>query len=254
MRKLLPLILSLSLAIPLYAQDTQKRSSSHRKRVPAGVSSGSSTLLDGLYVWYDLESDCTDSHTGPDLTASPTPTHSTGSNGNGVDFSHSGNDTYRTATAWHDLGDADWTFAFWINVHGSITTFQRYFEEGYYTSWTCGVIVAGTTYRYYVQTDAATAVAISTVTVAADEWHCVVVWHDATNDEIGISVDDETPVTATTSGNIPRTTNNDMNLGGNTLSVRDVKFDSFAKWTRVLTSAEITEFNNSGSALAYNEL
>lgn len=90
--------------------------------------------------------------------------------------------------------------------------------------------------------------------IADGNWHFLVAWHDPTADEVGIQVDNGTPVTSAWSGG---TYNNNYNVtvgaGAAPTDYFDGSIDNIALWIdRVLSSADRSELWNSGSGLAFS--
>jgi len=83
-------------------------------------------------------------------------------------------------------------------------------------------------------------------------WYNVVCWHDAAAMEVGITVNDGTPVTEMWSmGGVDGTNNfliGSVHGGG---SYFDGLIDEVGIWDKVLSSDEITELFNSGAGLTY---
>lgn len=87
---------------------------------------------------------------------------------------------------------------------------------------------------------------------AVGVWYLVVAWHDATNDQIGISVDAGTPTFATHTGGVHVDTTSFW-LGQR--QIQDIflngTLDEVGVWKRMLTSAEIVDLYNGGFGCTY---
>lgn len=130
--------------------------------------------------------------------------------------------SYRTATdqrAWilmYDQSQAE--FAFWTFADGTGT----------------GLVTVG-----------------SGITPAADTWYGVLCWFDAVNDEIAISINDETPVTAAQTA--VHASTHDIEIGSrlNGSTFHNGGVWNLWAWDRILSAAERTEWYNSGSGVLY---
>lgn len=91
-----------------------------------------------------------------------------------------------------------------------------------------------------------------------NQWHLVVAWYDATNQLIGISVDNSTPNTTPNTLGVNQDTPADplalFRVGG----IRpegvtlDGSIDEVGMWSRALTADEIAELYNAGTGKFYN--
>lgn len=95
----------------------------------------------------------------------------------------------------------------------------------------------------------------STITHNNGEWHFVIAWYDVSQTKIFISVDNETPVSATYS--IPVTASSapvaigSLTNNGSGGFTWDGKIDEISIWKRTLTAAERTALYNAGIGLTY---
>lgn len=157
-------------------------------------------------------------------------------------------------------GDIDFSFILWVNPESLSGSFPGlagkdniavarewvlYLDSSASYKPTLEVFNGGTTNRGTV----AWGSGLSTST-----WYFIVVWHDAVNNQIGISVNNGTPVTASTSGALG-TSASDFNVGAilnnSVISLFfDGLIDEMAFFKRVLTAGDITDLYNSGSGRA----
>ena len=100
-----------------------------------------------------------------------------------------------------------------------------------------------------------TSAVTSTTNLSADTWYFVVAYLDFFNNEIGISINAGTPVTATHTAGLSLSRNRAlMGITGHDGDPGNVDVDELATWNRQLTSAEITWLYNGGSGRSYLEL
>lgn len=95
----------------------------------------------------------------------------------------------------------------------------------------------------------------TTNTVAQNTWHHIVGWHDATNNQIGITMNNATADTSSYASGCYSGTGG-FAIGGSTdtsdaLSYVQGRIQNAGFWKRVLTSAERATLYNGGSGLAY---
>ena len=91
-------------------------------------------------------------------------------------------------------------------------------------------------------------------TVPAIQWLHVVVWHDTTNNEVGIRINDAYEDTASTSGAAGVDTA-EFRIGSyDAGNYFDGRISRVGLWKGTKTSALITSLYNSGKGLAYNQL
>jgi hypothetical protein len=160
-------------------------------------------------------------------------------------------------------GDTNWTWNGWLNLETS-SNFQYIAGKG--------VGAAGSAQEWRLSQDGSqkfmlTAWAATTPTTLSSTmgsaastatWYMVTVWHDATNNQLGISVKsagvDQSNTSAYSSG-----VNDDaepLELGGsiNAFAFYDGRMDEVGFWRKVLTSDERTWLYNSGSGRSYTDI
>lgn len=84
----------------------------------------------------------------------------------------------------------------------------------------------------------------SAVAGSAGNWYKIIAWHDSVNQLIGISVNDETPVTAAWALGVHSSVQTTEIGAYNAGSTANGRFDQVAHWNRVLSAADITSYNN----------
>jgi hypothetical protein len=92
--------------------------------------------------------------------------------------------------------------------------------------------------------------AVSTDVVSAGAWIRWLVYHDGTNNQLGIAINDGTPATMAWTTGI-RDSTSSFAVGDNAFAGR---IGPLVRWNRVLSGAERTEWDNGGSLLTYDDL
>jgi hypothetical protein len=110
---------------------------------------------------------------------------------------------------------------------------------------------AGSVFRWGVIGATASALAPSTAT-----WYHLVVWYDSVNNQIGIAVNDGTPVTAALTSVAPPAGGGEFQLGASSDQgfYWDGLIDQAGFWKRLLTSQERTDLYNGGNGLSYGQM
>jgi hypothetical protein len=222
-------------------------------------------LTDSLISHWALSEasgDAVDSHSTNTLTeTSGTIASATGKVGNARDFEAGDTEYFAIASnASLQTGDIDWTGSVWVNAESlgantviaardDILTSNRewilLFDNDGGGKFTFGVFNASTNVGSAIWGTAA-----STAT-----WYHIIFWHDAGNNQIGITVNNGTPVVNATTG-APAVTTTALHVGsvlfsGSPNLYWDGLIDEFSFWKRVLTSDERTTLYNAGAGLAY---
>jgi hypothetical protein len=218
---------------------------------------GGSTLLTGLEAWWELDEasgDRADSTAaGITLTEGGTVGTTTGKTSTLASVTTGGTSAKLENTTFFEPDDDDFTISGWMNL--SSATANNFilgnhdFSNGYYF----GTLNAGNdTVEFEVRgtrVDSA---------ITTGSWIHFVLYHDSVNDQIGMILDDGTPITVahTTGANTGASAFNGIQLhnlytgafsGG-------VALNAVAVHSRVLTAAEITESYNSGDGLRHADL
>lgn len=204
-----------------------------------------------------------DAHGANDLTDNNSVGAASGKINGARDF-ESGSSQYLSHADNADLstGAADFTLALWVSLE-SLSTMDVIAK----LDPTASPVLSEYTLRYdssinrfdwfvstgginsWMETLSNNFGALSTGTL-----YFVVVWHDHTNSEVGISVNDGTPDINSTGGNNPLNTASGFAIGrpGEYNGLYwDGLVDEVGFWKRVLTSGERTSLYNGGSGLAY---
>ena len=185
----------------------------------------------------------TDSEGSNNLTDNNTVLYSPGHLKNSADFESSNNEYLSIAdNADLSTGDIDFSTSLWvyledINTNGLIT---KGGESGSLREWGLLTNSSGGL-RFYISSDG-TAESKSITwskTMTAKTWYHITAWHDASGDEIGLTVNNSTPETLATAGVAPSDRAGDFTIGwSNGLWYSDAKIDEVSFWKRTLTTAE----------------
>lgn len=221
------------------------------------------SLSDNLISYWSLgeaSGNAIDDHSTNDLTDTNTVGTATGKVGNCRDFeANNGEYLTRADNAALSIGDIDMTLTCWINmesqagddgiVAGKHDANISSIEYSLYYNLTTDRLV------FRVSSDGATAVEVTASTFGAvptATWMFVVCRHDATANQISISVNAGTANTTAHSGGIFNGTA-PFRLGADAIpgTYFDGLIDEVGLWKRALTNDEVTELYNSGSGRDY---
>lgn len=219
-------------------------------------------LIDNLVSYWRLDEasgDAIDAHGSNDLTDNNTVGTGAGviSNArafvraNSEFFSHADNTDLST-------GDIDFSFSCWVNCDDPGIARQIIVakdDDNLGREYIIATNDGGTSnLRFTVLNGGSVAQVNSSTDLSMATWHHIVVWHDASANQIGIVVDDGTPATQSHSGGVANSTGT-FQIGAREYSGAENYFggliDEVGFWKRVLTSGEITELYNGGAGLAY---
>jgi hypothetical protein len=222
---------------------------------------GGTTLNTGLIAYWKMDetggagTDRVDSQGANDMTANGgSITNATGLIGNCVDFGAAGSGTYLQCADNADLsfGDEDFTIAGWIYLD-TVSGYQSIVDK-----WS-----SGTTKEYIVYIDAGADRIKAAISgngtsqtdltasnyggIGLGAWLFIAFGHDATANEIWISVNNGTANTAAhTTGCNDNTS--PLRLGADHVGTNiDGKMDEWGLWGKRLSASELTELYNSGS-------
>lgn len=218
----------------------------------------SSSLLTDLVAWWSMDEasgNRADSHSGGHtLTDTGSVGSATAKQSNGADFEESSSHYLDLSDGSpFDFGDADFTFAFWFNPESTSGTdyIIDHFDnssEGFFIATTAAGNINFRVYSSGLQVNFTHATSLSNGT-----WYFVVVYHDSTSNEVGVSLDNGSFLTASCAVG-PGDPATNFRIGSrrdNAVNELDGILDEVASWSRLLTSDEITELFNSGSAIPY---
>ena len=153
-------------------------------------------------------------------------------------------------------GDVDFSYSCWFYLDTAASTYQELLRKwsGSGDNRESVLYTSGSKFVWDVSpTGTATLKRVTNGTVlATGQWYHVYLEHDAANNHIGISVDNNTMVTTANTDGV-----NDGNAPfrfSHSSSSFDGRMASIGFWKRLLTTAERTEMINSGSGMAYSDL
>ena len=219
-------------------------------------------LKDNLISIWELEEasgQALDSHGANDLdlTGGAIGT-ATGKVGNARDFPGTSFDNFNHVDNTDlSTGDIDFTFAAWVKVDSFAHTQVVACKGGSLgdaAELEYALFLTSGKFAFQVS-DGATVTEVEATTFGAPStgtWYFVAGWHDATNNQIGISVNG-TANTASYSGGVQDTTQR-LRLGGEASGSRDFDglIDEAAFWKRVVGSTDLATIYNSGNGLAFS--
>lgn len=169
----------------------------------------------------------------------------------------------RTAGASLSCGDIDFTLSIWVMMYGGYDSpvmdiwgngseeYQIYYNGPYsgtgfggsFTFSVCGITggIKSVSSNHLISP------------IPNNTWHHVIAWHDSVKNEIGIVIDNGTPVTLAHTGGVQARPAEWFMLGASTASVRRMagKLDEAGLWKRMLTAAERAALYNSGAGRTY---
>ena len=197
-----------------------------------------------------------------DLTDNNTVTQAAGfpSGGNAAQFVASPNQEYLSKANHADFepGDTDFSVSLWFYLDAAAMGAVHYLMQVWggvgarqwnvfkNTSDKVRLIISTDGTNVAATAEWATALLVST-------WYHVVVWHDATANVIGITVNDGTPVTTAHTAGITQLGTPLFTLGGNPNAgvYSTGRIDAAGYWAKVLSAAEITALYAAGNGLGY---
>lgn len=189
-----------------------------------------------------------DSVGGVTLTDNNTVGSTTGKNSNAALFVTANSESLSDNTI--NPGDTDYSFSLWINPT-SLSTYALVARDGPTARTFLLDIEASKAKFYRLPTDAVT----STITLTTGAWYHIYAYHDSVNNQIGISVNGETLVTAATTGASNGTAGENFRVGARDTGGSPLYFngaiDELGMWSRVLTATERTALYNAGAGKFY---
>lgn len=216
-----------------------------------------STLLTSLVSYWKLDEASgtrADSHGANSLTSNNSVSSTTGKIGNAADFVPASSQSLSRASN-SDLqgGNFDFTFAGWAKFddYAVSSGFPMAFAK------TSGAIEyelfhSGTDIAWRVATVGSGNVLVARPRPTAGTWFFFECWHDATNDQIGLRLNNDTASTATALGGATVGTGT-FRIGarGNNSLFLDGAIDEVGLWRRLLTSDERATLYNAGNGVTY---
>jgi hypothetical protein len=217
-------------------------------------------LSDNLIAFWPLNEasgNAIDAHGSNDLVeTSGTIGSATGTIGLARDFEAADTEYFEIAdNADLSTGDIDFTFAGWVEFETLAFSGILSKDNDGGGQREHGLWVISNALRWFVSANGIAENSItSSVTLSTGTKYFFVVWHDATNDQLGVSINAGTADTvAYSSGLADRTAPFRIGAVGSTASGihMDGLINRLGFWKRVLTSAERTELYNGGSGRNY---
>lgn len=216
------------------------------------------SLLTNLVSYWALNEasgNALDSHSTNDLTDNNTVGSATGKVGNARDFEADNLELFTKAdNADLSTGDIDFHLSGWVQFESQTST-RMIVMKGNDLNGTYEYCVFnfGGSLFFRVESGAAS-VDVGSSSLANGTWYKFDAWHDSVNNQIGISLNNGTPVTASYSGGVTDNAQafqigNDSSLG----RPHDGLIDEVGFWKRVLTSDERTDLYNAGNGLSYDD-
>lgn len=201
-----------------------------------------------------------DAHGSNTLTeTSGTIDSTTGKINNCRDF-EAGDTEYFTIAGTGDfaLGDQDFTFSCWVNAESlanNATVLSKWLSTGNQRSFALFYTTATSRWRWMVSNNGSATASVDADNLGAPStatWYFIVVWHDATNNVIGIQINNGTAnTTSHTTGVFNSTAEFDFGRSQAGLASHDGLIDEVGFWGRILTTQEKTDLYNAGNGLAY---
>jgi len=159
-------------------------------------------------------------------------------------------------------GDIDFTWSLWVkpeSVGQNMWLIQKANPPQSLADYEYLLLLvanAGNAPRFRVGNGSIYANVTANTTLSAGNWYHIVAWHDAANDEIGISVNGSAVTAAYTAGG--QDTSGHLVVGASLLNNTpgnyfDGVIDEVGFWKRVLSPQEIAALYNNGNGLAYAE-
>lgn len=167
---------------------------------------------------------------------------------------HFGNDSF-SGNVWINGSAADW-------VSGTSKALMGVYDDDASAderSWLVQYLASTDTFRFFISDDGITNTIVEAGqgTPVADTWHQLSFGYDKAAGEIWIQYNDDTRVTAahTTGAFAASTAPFTFGWAANSAEFRmgDIKYDELAIWGRAISTADVTELNNSGSGIFFDE-
>lgn len=216
-------------------------------------------LTDNLIAYWKLDESSgtrNDEVGSNDLTQSGTVGNAVGKLTNAADFD--GTDDYLECADNADLSvsDIDFTLACWVyfdSVTGVRDIAGKWSSGGFGEYWID--LNSSARLRWNVEEAGSGGTPVSATTfgaISTGTWYYVVGWHDATNNQIGISVNGTAADTASHSAGVTDSSR-PFRVGGmhGTSNYLNGRVDALGFWKRKLSESEISQLYNSGSGLEY---
>lgn len=199
---------------------------------------------------YDELSGCGGS--GCDLTDNNTVGQAAGILGNAAQFVRA-NSEYLSANDHADLstGNIDFSVAIWVYLDSKPGLMYIAGKWGTVEEYAINYDTGDDRFHFWISGATRSVTATNYGSPPTGQWILVVVWHDATNDQIGIQVNNAANTSAT-SGTYPADQDSAFSIGARPgVGYLNGRVDSMGFWKKVLTGAERTLLYNSGAGCDY---
>ena len=229
-----------------------------------GITYPFNSILDRLVSYWKMEETSgnrSDSNSAITLVDGNTVTYNNGIIGNGAQFTLANSEYFSTtSTGLVDFGDSNYTIACWVYLDSkpagpnSMLIATKY-QSDTVRDFLIQYVGSDQDFRFIVYDGSTSTIGIVSNDVVADigKWYFLVVYHDATNNLVGISVNGLAPTTAATTGTAGLTAS--LFYVGNREGAApfpwDGKIDEMGVWRRVLTPTEINYLYNNGRGKTY---
>lgn len=223
-----------------------------------------SNLLTGLVEWWPLNEQSGQRrgvHAGLDLTDNNTVTGADGVGSLASQFTRANSEYLsRSSESAVQMGDIDCTFTAWVNLETTGSEGHAFISKDTTAAggreFNLQLNLGSGLFRFVVSGDGSTAAVVDDSTTGAPStgsWYFIIGYHDAGNNEIGISTNVGTAVTAShTTGIVSGST--EFRLGRFAASGAanvNGRIQRVGMWKRLLTSDEQTFLYNSGRGCDY---
>lgn len=219
-------------------------------------------LTDSLISYWKMDEasgNALDAHSTNDLTDTNTVGSAAGKISNARDFEADNSEYFvRASNASLTTGDIDFSFQAWVQLE-SKTAKRQAITKGGISDYEYGLAYANGSDRFVFEVNS-TSSGFSVTSITANNfgspstatWYHIICWHDATNNQIGIAVNDGTANTSAYSSGVG-TNATDFRIGAYSdfSEYWDGLIDEVGFWKRVLTSGERTQLYGGGAGLAY---
>jgi hypothetical protein len=218
-------------------------------------------LADVTYYWKPTETsgNRTDMVSGLTLTDNNTVGNGTGILGNAFDFERDNSESMSVASnATLQLGDISASWSVWLKIESDNVYMMVFIKDDNAGSdRDYGMYLENNKPVFYTFTVAGSYIAVdSGVTLSAGTWYNVTCWHDATNDLIGVAVNNGTPVTQANTGGVRASTSTfHLGIDGGTSYYYDGLLCEFGYWKNyVFNSTDRTTLYGGGTPPSYETL
>ena len=218
---------------------------------------------DNAIAWWSLDEVSgtrADSQGSNDLTDHNTVGNTTGKQSNAADFESDNSEAlYIADNADLSFGDEDFSISGWVKLESLAldAVWSKYVTSGNHREYM--LYINSSKFQWLVSSDGTSStsvVADSEGTLSTGTWYFVTVYHDATANEIGVSVNGGTIDTASHTTGVNDDTS-EFNLGAwedHTTNFLDGALDEVVVWNKVLSQDEIDWLYNLGSGRAFSDL